>query len=89
MFFFSTSPLAGISLETKAKDSTIDVNIGDVRIEQTNEVKIETKVDVGKEEVTKNYDDKEITLKITVNVGNITVLAPVEEEKKEETKTND
>ena len=74
---------------TVLKDSTIDVNIGDVRIEQTNEVKIETKVDVGKEEVTKNYDDKEITLKITVNVGNITVLAPVEEEKKEETKTND
>lgn len=74
---------------TILKDSSIDVNVGDVKIEQTNEVKIETKVDVGKEEVVKNYDDKDITLKITVNVGNITVLAPTEEEKKEEKKTND
>ena len=74
---------------TILKDSSIDVNVGDVKIEQTNEVKIETKVDVGKEEVVKNYDDKDITLKITINVGNITVLAPTEEEKKEEKKTND
>lgn len=64
------------------KDSSIDVDIGDVKIEQTNDIKIDTKVDVGKADIAKNNEESQVTLKITCNVGNITVLAPEEEEEK-------
>lgn len=60
-------------------DSSIKVDIGNVRIEETNDINIKTKVDVGKVDVEKNNENAFSKLDINVNVGNITVLAPKEE----------
>lgn len=69
---------------TVLKDSSIEVSVGNVKIEETNDIKIETKVNVGKTDVAKNNSEALIKLDIKVDVGNITVLAP-----KEEIKEND
>ena len=65
------------------KESNITVSIGDVKIEKTNDIKIESNVEVGKEDIQKNNEGSDITLKVNVKVGDITILAPQEEEKKE------
>ncbi len=70
---------------TVLKDSNIDVGVGNVKIEETNDIKVNTEVEVGKADVAKNNSGALIKLDIKVKVGNITVLAP----KEEETKTND
>ena len=63
-------------------DSSIKVDIGNVIIEETNDININTKVDVGKVDVKRNDEEAFNKLDIEVNVGKITVLAK-EEEKKE------
>ena len=63
-------------------DSSIKVDIGNVIIEETNDISINTKVDVGKVDIKKNNEEAFNKLDIEVNVGKITVLAK-EEEKKE------
>ena len=66
-------------------DSTINVDVGNVRVEETNDIKVETKVDAGKANVNINNEEAEIKLNITVRVGNINVNEEkkVEEEPKE------
>ena len=66
-------------------DSTINVDVGNVRVEETNDIKVETKVDTGKANVNINNEEAEIKLNITVRVGNINVNEEkkVEEEPKE------
>ena len=63
------------------KDSSINVDAGNVTIEETNDIKIEGKVDLGRSNIEKNNEEALNTLKIEVRAGNIDVLAPkVEEE---------
>lgn len=66
-------------------DSKIDVDVGNVKVEETNDIKVETKVDAGKANVNVNNTEAEIKLNIKVNVGNINVNEEkkVEEEPKE------
>ena len=65
-------------------DSSITVDVGSVRIEETNDVKIEGNVDVGKVNVKYNTETALINLNIKTNVGDINVNENkvVEEEKK-------
>ena len=65
-------------------DSSIKVDIGNVIIEETNDIKINTKVDVGKVDVKKNNEEAFNKLDIEVNVGKI-----MKKEKEEEKKEND
>lgn len=55
------------------KDSSIDTNVGDIRIENTNDIYIDAKTDVGSAKVNSNNNKSEITLKIDNNVGDIKV----------------
>ena len=66
---------------TLLKNSNIHVNVGNVTIEETNEIKIEADAKVGTKDIKKSDDKAEISLNIIVDVGNITVLAPSEEKK--------
>ncbi len=55
------------------KDSTIETNTGDIKIDNTNEIYIDSKTDIGETRINKNNDKSEITLKIKNNVGDIRV----------------
>ena len=55
------------------KDSFIEMNAGDVRIENTNDIYVDAETDVGSAKVNNNNRNAEITLKIENNVGDIKV----------------
>ena len=55
------------------KDSFIEMNAGDVRIENANEIYVDADTDVGSAKVNNNNRNAEITLKIENNVGDIKV----------------
>ena len=66
---------------TALVDSTINVDVGNVKIEETNDILIKTISDVGKTNVEKNNLASPTILLIEVKVGKIDVLAPQEEKK--------
>ena len=55
------------------EDSTIKVDLGNVNINKTNDIYIETDVDLGKTNISQNNRNSEITLKINCDCGNVTV----------------
>lgn len=55
------------------KDSFIETNAGDVRIEKANDIYVDAETDVGSAKVNNNNRNAEITLKIENNVGDIKV----------------
>lgn len=55
------------------KNSFIEMNAGDVRIENTNDIYVDAETDVGSAKVNNNNRNAEITLKIENNVGDIKV----------------
>lgn len=58
---------------TLNEDSKIKVDLGDVTIDEINEVYIEADTDLGKTNINQNYRNSEVTLKINVDCGNISV----------------
>lgn len=58
---------------TLNEDSKIKLNLGDVKIDQINEIYIEADTDLGKTNINENYRNSETTLKIKVDCGNINV----------------
>ena len=55
------------------KDSTINVDYGDINIKDTNEVYISAKTDLGNVEIKNNYKDADISLKIESDCGDILI----------------
>ncbi len=55
------------------KDSFIETNAGDVKIENTNDIYIDAQTDVGSAKINNNNRNAEIILKIDNNVGDIKV----------------
>lgn len=55
------------------ENSNIKADLGNVDINNTNDIYIETNVDLGKTNINKNNRNAEITLKINCDCGNITV----------------
>lgn len=55
------------------EDSTIKSDLGDVKIGKTNEIFIDTDVDLGDTKVNNNNRQSEVTLEIKVDCGNIKV----------------
>ena len=55
------------------KDSSIDTNVGDITINNTNDIFIDAETDVGKAKIQENNNKSQITLKIENNVGDIKV----------------
>ena len=55
------------------KNSFIETNTGDIRIENTNDIYVDAETDVGSAKVNNNNRNAEITLKIENNVGDIKV----------------
>lgn len=58
---------------TLSEDSKIKVDLGDVTIDEINEVYIEADTDLGKTNINQNHRNSETTLKINVDCGNISV----------------
>ena len=59
-----------ISIE---EDSTIKAELGNVDINKTDDIYIESEVDLGKTKIFQNNRNSEITLKINCDCGNVTV----------------
>ncbi|MCI8700374.1 MAG: DUF4097 domain-containing protein [Clostridia bacterium] len=55
------------------ENSTIKSDLGDVYINSTNDIYIDTDVDLGKTKINKNNRKAEITLEINCDCGNITI----------------
>lgn len=55
------------------EDSTIKADLGNVDINKTNDIYIESEVDLGKTKISQNNRNSEITLKINCDCGNVTV----------------
>lgn len=55
------------------KDSSINNNYGDIEIEKTNDIYIDSKVDLGDNEIHSNNRQSNITLKITNDCGDVNV----------------
>ena len=55
------------------EDSTIKADLGNVDINKTNDIYIESEVDLGKTNISQNNRNSEITLKINCDCGNVTV----------------
>ncbi len=55
------------------EDSTIESDLGNVDINKTNDIYIESAVDLGKTNIGQNNRNSEITLKINCDCGNVTV----------------
>ena len=55
------------------EDSIIKTDLGDININNTNDIYIEANVDLGKSNVSQNNRNSEITLKINCDCGNVTV----------------
>lgn len=55
------------------KDSFINSDLGDVKINNTNEIYIDAKTSLGDVKIDNNYNKSDITLKITNNLGDIKV----------------
>ncbi len=55
------------------EDSIINADLGDVYISSTNDIYIDTDVELGKTSINKNNRKAEITLKINCDCGNITI----------------
>lgn len=55
------------------EDSDIRVDLGNINIDETNDIYIETKVDLGEVNVNKNNRNSDITLKIKCDCGDINV----------------
>lgn len=55
------------------ENSTIKADLGNVDINNTNEIYIDTDVDLGKTNINKNNRSAEITLKIKCDCGNVTI----------------
>ena len=55
------------------ENSTIKVDLGNVDINKTNDIYIESEVDLGKTKISQNNRNSEITLKINCDCGNVTV----------------
>ena len=53
--------------------SKIDVDLGDVKIKETNDIYIEAKTDLGDTKINNNNRTSNVTLKIKVDCGNIKV----------------
>jgi hypothetical protein len=62
-----------INILNITKDSFIETNAGDVRIEKANDIYVDAETDVGSAKVNNNNRNAEITLKIENNVGDIKV----------------
>lgn len=55
------------------KDSFIETNAGDIRIENANDIYVDAETDVGSAKINNNNRNAEVTLKIENNVGDIKV----------------
>lgn len=55
------------------KDSSIETNVGKIKINKTNEIFIEASTDLGKTSIKENHRESEITLNIKSNVGDIKI----------------
>ena len=55
------------------EDSTIKADLGNVDINKTNDIYIESEVDLGKTNISQNNRNSKITLKINCDCGNVTV----------------
>ena len=55
------------------ENSIINIDTGNVKINKTNEIYFDTKVDVGKVDINNNYRKSDIELKIKLDVGNISI----------------
>ena len=62
-----------INILNITKDSFIETNAGDVRIEKANDIYVDAETDVGSAKINNNNRNSEITLKIENNVGDIKV----------------
>lgn len=58
---------------TLQEDSKIEVDLGDVKIEETNDIYIEASTDLGDTKINTNTRTSNVTLKINVDCGNIRV----------------
>lgn len=58
---------------TLQEDSKIEVDLGDVKIEETNDIYIEANTDLGDTKINTNTRTSNVTLKINVDCGNIRV----------------
>ena len=73
--------VGSVKIKKLYSNCNINIDAGNVTIEETNDIKIEGKVDLGRSNIEKNNEEALNTLKIEVRAGNIDVLAPkVEEE---------
>ncbi len=66
-------------------NSKIEVDVGNVKIDETNDIKIVGNVEVGKVNINVNNEQSEIELNVKTNVGNINIneSKKTEEEKKD------
>ena len=55
------------------ENSTIKADFGNIDVNNTNDIYIDTDVDLGKTNINKNNRNSEITLKINCDCGNITI----------------